>query len=87
MPLSEEYIKELFNSDAFKEAVKDYLKENLQVNVKVTNGDDFYQKDNVVKVEVELNLADDQDRITRTSYFTSSSDSVSVRPVDDSNPW
>jgi gluconate kinase len=87
MPLSEEYIKELFSSDAFKEAVKDYLKENLQVNVKVTNGDDFYQKDNVVKVEVELNLADDQDRITRTSYFTSSSDSVSVRPVDDSNPW
>jgi hypothetical protein len=41
----------------------------------------------VVKVEVELSLADDQERIIRTSCFTSSSDSVSVRPVDDSNPW
>jgi hypothetical protein len=87
MPLSDEYIQELFSSDTFKEAVKAYLKENLNVNVTVTNGDYLYQKDNVVKVEVELSLADDQERIIRTSCFTSSSDSVSVRPVDDSNPW
>lgn len=90
MALNEEYIKELFASDAFKEAVKSYIKENLQVKVTVNNGADFSQHDNCVNVDVELSLADDVDERStfhRGSYFTSSSDSVTVDCSSNNNPW
>jgi len=82
MPLSDEYIKELFASDAFKEGIKQYLKDNLQVSIKVNNGADYSQRNDCVNVEVELSLADDIDPNSRNqwraSYFTSASDSTSV---------
>jgi hypothetical protein len=90
MQLSDELIKELFATDAFKEAVQQYLKENLQISVKVNNGGDYQQRDNCVNVEVELSLADDIDpnsTFRRSNYFTSSSDSTSVDCSSSNNSW
>lgn len=90
MPLTEDYIKELFASNAFKEAVKSYIKENLDIKVTVNNGGDYSQRDNCVNVDVELSLRDDTDERSsfhRSNYFVSSSDSTTVDCSSNSNPW
>jgi hypothetical protein len=82
MTLNAEDVKTLFASPEFKEAMREYLKENLRVEVKVDHGRDIYSRDNEVSVEVELSLADDQPAqwSHRTSSFSSSSGSVTVHP-------
>jgi hypothetical protein len=91
MPLTEEYIKELFASDAFKEGVRQYIKDNLRVKVTVNNGADYSQRSDCVNVDVELSLDDDVDPNSRnswrSSYFASGSDSTSVDCSNNNNGW
>lgn len=77
MPLTEEYIKELFASDAFKNAVGEYLKENLEVSVAVGNGRGMYGGNNDVEVRVKLGLRSDK-HTWEVSTFSESFDSVTV---------
>ena len=90
MPLTDEYIKELFASDAFKEGVRQYIKDNLRIKVTVNNGADYSQRSDCVNVDVELSLDDDVDtRSTfhRSTYFASGSDSTSVDCSNSNNGW
>jgi len=87
MTFSEEDMEQLFASDAFKGAIRSYLKENLTVEVSVTHGQDYYQHDDVVRVEVGLTLADDDSLSYRCKSFTTGADSVTVKPSSNDNPW